>query len=109
MNKKYKIIIGLLVVSLTLPVLLSNVQPVSAAYYGSVDFTGRVTVDPSGNAISGVTVKLLEDGVVKRTDTTDSNGNYSFTWTIVRFKLYTMELDAPGYIDQSTGLFFPRF
>jgi hypothetical protein len=107
MNKKYNLLIGLLVVSLSLPALLSDVQTVSAAYYGSVDFTGRVTVDSSGNAISGVTVKLLEDGVVKRSNTTDSNGNYSFTWTIVRYKLYTMEIDAPGYIDQSTGLFFP--
>ncbi len=106
MNKNKAILIGLLVVSLTLPVLLSNVQPVSAAYYGSVDFTGRVTIKTSGDAINGVTVKLLEDCVVKQTDTTDVNGNYSFTWTIERYKIYTMEIEKTGYRDQGTGVFF---
>ena len=45
MIKNRTILIGLLVATLVLPVLLSDVQPVSAAYYGSVDFTGRVTIN----------------------------------------------------------------
>ncbi|MCE7742019.1 MAG: hypothetical protein GOP50_06135 [Candidatus Heimdallarchaeota archaeon] len=107
MNKNKMILVSILVVSLVLPVMLSETQPVSAVYYGSVDFTGRVTIKTSEDAISGVAVKLLEDGVVKCTDTTDSNGNYSFTWTIVRFKLYTMKIEKSGYRDQSTWATFP--
>jgi len=104
MNKKRIILIGLVVATLVLPVLLSEVKPVSASYTGPVDFSGTVTIKTSENPISGVTVKLSEDGVVKRTDTTNGSGYYSFSWTVAALKIYTIRIEKPGYRDQFTGV-----
>ena len=104
MNKKRIILIGLVVATLVLPVLLSEVKPVSASYTGPVDFSGTVTIKTSENPISGVTVKLSEDGVVKRTDTTNGSGYYSFSWTVAALKIYTIRIEKTGYRDQFTGV-----
>ena len=101
MKKSIKIILPILIISLLLPILVNDVQQASARpYYGSVDFSGTVTLKTSEDEISGVTVKLFEDGEVKRTDTTDSNGDYSFTWTVVELRIYTIRIEKAGYRDQ---------
>ena len=73
-------------------------------YYGSVDFSGTITLKTSNDEISGVRVRLLEDSVTKRTDYTDANGEYEFTWTVERFKIYNIVADEPGYNDYTQGV-----
>ncbi len=69
----------------------------AALYYGSVDFNGTVYLNWSLEAVSGVKVQLLEDGSAKRTDYTDSNGYYEFTWTTVKLKFYSISIEKDGY------------
>ncbi len=98
MKKSIKILLPILVLSLILPVLVNDVQQVSAApYYGSVDFSGTVYLNWSNEEVGSVKVSLNEDGSPKRTDYTDSNGYYEFTWTVVQYKFYSISIEKDGY------------
>jgi len=98
----------LLVIAIIIPLLFihfSNSSLVTAAYYGTVNQDGTVTVEGTTNGVEGVKVELLEDLVVIATDYTNANGTYEFTWTKVRFKLYSVRWDYIGCFDESEAVF----
>ncbi|MCK4844248.1 MAG: hypothetical protein KAS95_01095 [Candidatus Heimdallarchaeota archaeon] len=73
-------------------------------YYGSVDFDGTVDVEGLDRPVENVKVELLEDGNVKRGDYTDSNGYYEFTWTVERFKIYSIRIYELGFNQQDQNV-----
>ena len=74
---------------------LSINVPLSLIYTDAFNITGTL-LDNSNNAIQGATVKLKVGNTVVDTDTTDSNGEVSFTQTPVSTGTHTFQLVYEG-------------
>ncbi len=104
-RKKSKIsialVLGILIAAIYGGAELTQAWP---PYYGEVDFDGTVDVEGLDRPVENVKVELLEDGNVKRCDYTDSNGYYEFTWTVERFKIYSIRIYKLGFNQQDQNV-----
>ena len=107
MSKMSKIsialVLGILIATIygSSSIVLAAVGP---PYYGEVDFDGTVDVEGLDRPVENVKVELLEDGNVKRADYTDINGYYEFTWTVERFKFYSIRIYKLGFNKQDQNV-----
>jgi len=69
----------------------------NASLFAKSDVSGSVN-NPSGDSISGVTVRAIDNGSTVTSATTDSNGDYSLS---LGDGTYTLEAGGPWYTNQT--------
>lgn len=83
-----------------LVLLLISMGAVSSglAQTNFADFRVKVLDDAGGKPLSGVTIKMLRNDIMVKSDTTDSDGNCHFP--TLDPGVYTMKAEKSGYNDQ---------
>ncbi len=84
-------------------------QPQSSVPEGeNITFTGRLTRDDTGAGVPSATVKIWDDDIIgddlMASDTTDSNGYFSITWTAVPMDVEDLSVEVKATYDGSTTL-----